>query len=109
MKLYGLDQVVGNSVKLKATAKNHYRVAKSQPDDDRVVKSFGDMLGGAFGKVNNLQLKSDKLTKDMIVHPESVSIHSVMIAAQKAELAISLTKSITDRMIKAYQNITNLR
>ena len=109
MKLYGNDEVVGSKVKLLGIDKKHYSVKKSKESDDSVTKSFGELLGGALSKVNNLQVKSNKLTEQMIVSPEKVSIHSVMIAAQKAELALSMTKSITDRVIRAYQNITNMR
>jgi flagellar hook-basal body complex protein FliE len=45
----------------------------------------------------------------MIVEPESVSIHSVMIAAQKAELALSMAKAVSDRVVRAYTEITNMR
>ena len=109
MQLYGNDQVVGSKVGLTATAPKHYRIEKSKESDDAVTKSFGELLGGALSKVNNLQIKSNKLTEQMITSPEKVSIHSVMIAAQKAELALSLTKAVSDRVIRAYQDISNLR
>jgi len=109
MKLYGNDEVVGSRVKLLAAEKKHYQIKKSKESDDAVTKSFGELLGGALSRVNSLQIKSDKMSEQMIVAPEKVSIHSVMIAAQKAELALSLTKSITDRVIRAYQTITNMR
>jgi len=109
MKIYGNDEVVGNQVAMKATHPNHYRVQTARESDDQVTKSFGELLSGAFGKVNNLQLNSDALTRQMIVEPESVSIHTVMIAGQKAELALSLAKGVTERVVRAYTEITNLR
>ena len=47
---------------------------------------------GLFGKGHNLLVQSDRTTQQMIVEPESVSIHTVMIAAQKAEMALSLAR-----------------
>jgi flagellar hook-basal body complex protein FliE len=109
MKLYGNDEVRGTQVALKTAHPNHYRIEKSRESDDQLVKSFGQLLSDSFGKVNNQQLESDRLTQQLITEPESVSIHNVMLAAQKAELSLSLAKSITDRMIRAYQEIVNLR
>jgi len=109
MKLYGNDEVVGNQVFMKAIHPDHYRMEKARESDDEVTKSFGELLSGAFGKANNLLLDSDALTRQMVVEPESVSIHTVMIAGQKAELALSLAKAVTDRVVRAYTEITNLR
>lgn len=109
MKLYGNDEVRGTQVLLKAMDPRHYRIEKTKENEDAVVQSFGKLLSGALGKVNHLQNRSDHLTREMIVNPERVSIHSVMIAAQKAELALSMTKAITERVVRAYREITNLR
>ena len=94
---------------MKATQPEHYRMEKSKQSDDDVTQSFDTLLSQSFGKVNNLLVQSDKVTQQMIVEPESVSIHTVMIAAQKAEMALSLAKAVTDRVVRAYSEITNLR
>lgn len=109
MKLYGNDEVVGNRVQLKAVHPNHYRSETARQSDDEVIGSFDTLLSKSFGKVNNLLIQSDKATQKMIVEPESVSIHTVMIAAQKAEMALSLAKAVTDRVVRAYAEITSLR
>ena len=109
MKIYGNHEVVGNKVTMKATHPNHYRMEKVRESDDRVVKSFGELLSDSFGKVNNLMINSEELTQKMIVEPESVSIHTVMIAGQKAELALSMAKAVTDRVVRAYTEIMNMR
>lgn len=109
MKILGNDEVRGADVVLKAVNPRHIKLEKTTSSDDSVEKSFFDMLSGALGKVNNLQIEQDKLTQQMLVDPESVSIHSVMIASQKAELALSLAKSVTDRVVRAYNEITNMR
>jgi len=109
MKIYGNDEVVGNRVNLTANNPGHFRTETAGESDDNVVKSFGQLFSDSFGKVNNLVVNSDKVAQQMIVEPESVSIHTVMIAAQKAELALSLAKGVTDRVVRAYSEITNLR
>jgi flagellar hook-basal body complex protein FliE len=109
MYLYGNEEVVGNRVAMLTTHPEHYKIEKVKEGDDEVTKSFGELLSNSFGKVNNLLVDSDKLTQQMIVEPESVSIHTVMIAAQKAELALSMAKAVTDRVVRAYTEITNMR
>jgi flagellar hook-basal body complex protein FliE len=109
MQLYGNDEVIGNRVTMNATHPKHFRIEKSHEGNDEVVKSFGELLSNSFGKVNNLINESDALTQQMLVEPESVSIHTVMISAQKAELALSMAKAVSDRVIRAYTEITNMR
>lgn len=108
-QIFGHDQVAGHKVKLQATQPKHYKVEKAKEMDDAAVKSFGELFSGAMGKVNNLLIDSDKKTQQMLVRPESVSVHSVMISAQKAQLALNMTKAVTDRVVRAYQTISNLR
>jgi flagellar hook-basal body complex protein FliE len=59
--------------------------------------------------VNNLQVESEALSQKMIYEPESVDIHTVMIAAQKAELALNFTKAIRDDAIRSFRELMNLR
>ena len=72
-------------------------------------KSFGDLLFGALGSVNDSQLKSMDLTQQMITNPDSVNVHDVTIALAEANLALSMTKAIVDRALAAYREIINVR
>jgi len=47
--------------------------------------------------------------KKMVIEPESVDIHQVMIATQKAEIALGLTKAVRDGALNAYRELMNLR
>ncbi|MDA3901137.1 MAG: flagellar hook-basal body complex protein FliE [Spirochaetes bacterium] len=99
----------GNSVSLKISDSLHFDDTKKEKLNDDATGSFKDMLVETIGKVNNLQVQSDELYQRMIYEPESVDIHQVMIAQQKAEIAISFTKAIRDEAIKSYRELTNLR
>ncbi|MBN2436008.1 MAG: flagellar hook-basal body complex protein FliE [Spirochaetes bacterium] len=99
----------GNSVTMKVSDPLHFDDNKKEKVNDNVSGSFKDMLVETIGKVNNLQVESDGLYQKMIYEPESVDIHQVMIAQQKAEIAISFTKAIRDEVIKSYRELTNLR
>jgi len=102
--------VIGDVVDIRRTHKKHFRAYPIQIEkDDSVVNSFGKTLNSALKKVNNLQLESDRLTQLMITSPNKVNIHEVMIAVQKAQFSLNFTKAIRDRIIRAYQNIINMR
>ncbi len=109
MKIFSSTEVIGDIVKLKATNPKHFKDVMRAEDDDGVEKSFGALLKNALKKVNDLQIKSDEMTTKMIVSPDEVNIHDVMIAAQKAQLSLNFVKAIRDRVIRAYQEIMNMR
>lgn len=98
-----------NVFSMKTMHPLHYSDKPQMPQDDNVAGSFMDALHTALGKVNNLQVDADDLTKKMIHSPGTVEIHTVMIAKQKAEIALTLTKAIRDEAIKAYRELINLR
>jgi len=71
--------------------------------------SFGNLLLGALGSVNDSQLKSMGLTQQMVTNPDSVNVHDVTIALAEANLSLSMTKAIVDRALAAYREIINVR
>ncbi len=99
----------GSVVNMITTNPLHYNDRQGETSDDNVVRSFSDMFNEAIGKVNDLQVESEDLTRRMIYDPESVNVHSVMIAAQKAEVALSFTKAVRDEAIRTYRELMNLR
>ena len=100
--------ITGHNIDLKTTNALHYGDNKVQ-NTGKPGASFSDFLNSAINKVNDLQNNSDNLVQKMIYEPESVDIHSVMIAAQKAEITLSLTKSVRDEAIRAFRDIMNMR
>jgi len=59
--------------------------------------------------VNNLQLKSDELSRRLVTDPDSVDVHDVTIALAEANMALNITKSVVDRVIRAYRDIITAR
>jgi flagellar hook-basal body complex protein FliE len=45
----------------------------------------------------------------MITEPSKINIHDVTTLLSQSEMALSMTKAITDRVINAYREITSLR
>ena len=105
-----ITNTIGTVVELRTTHELHNddkKIHRSEADD--VSTSFASMLKGAMNKVNNLQVDAEDVTSQMIHSPESVDIHTVMIAQQKAEVALAFTKSVRDEAVRAYRDLINLR
>jgi len=104
--------VHGNDVFMNATHGAHFgfverqKGAKSGQD---FVTEFSNALKDALYRVNDLQLQSDGLTKALAVRPDTVDIHDVTIAAEKARTSLLLTKSIVERITQAYRELINMR
>ncbi len=105
--------LTGNLVNLNTSHPLHFNgksgLAGDASEKDDVASSFSEMLKGAIGKTNNLQVESSNLMQKMIYQPESVDIHNVMITAQKAEIALTFARSVRDEAIKGYRELMNLR
>jgi flagellar hook-basal body complex protein FliE len=99
----------GHLVGLKTTNPLHMGETPVAKSDDYVAGSFAEMLKSAMNKVNDLQVDTEDLSQKMIHEPGSVDIHTVMIAAQKAELALTFTKAVRDEAIRSYRELMNLR
>jgi flagellar hook-basal body complex protein FliE len=108
MNFFQANQVQGHLISLNRTHSNH--IAGS---GDKVFgeegKSFSNVLLDAFNEVNNIQQDSTRLAELMITHPDEVDAHDVTITMAKANLAVSITKSVLDGALKAYREIINLR
>jgi flagellar hook-basal body complex protein FliE len=70
---------------------------------------FGRLFFDALNNVNDLQHTTMDMTEAMLTDPDSVDIHDVTVAIAEANLALSMTKAIMDRAIRAYQEVINTR
>ena len=72
------------------------------------VRSFWEYVADALKKTNKLELKSKKLNAALAAgRIEDVS--QVVVAAQKAELALQLTLQLRNRVTSAYQEIMRMQ
>lgn len=75
---------------------------------DAPVKTFGEIMVDALKETNELQLESDKLNAALAAgRVEDIS--QVVVAAQKAEIAIQLTLQLRNRAASAYQEIMRMQ
>lgn len=109
MSVSNLNGVMGHNVEMKINNNLHYDDKQKAVLNDDVSTSFKDMFSEAIGKVNKLQVDSEELQQRMIYEPDSVDIHEVMIAQQKAEIALTFTKTVRDEALKSYKELMNLR
>ncbi|HHV08120.1 MAG TPA: flagellar hook-basal body complex protein FliE [Firmicutes bacterium] len=70
--------------------------------------SFRSVLAKALEEVNGLQLDAQDKTR-LLLAGEDVELHQVMLAAQKAELALELTQTVRNKVVEAYQEIMRMQ
>jgi len=70
--------------------------------------SFTDMLKSSLGEVNSLQLEADDIAAKFAAG-ETDNIHEVLIAGEKADIALQLTTAIRSKILDAYQEIMRMQ
>ena len=70
--------------------------------------SFGDTLKDAVEKVNELQKDAD-IKMQKVATGESTNISEVMIAAERADIALKLMMSVRNKVIDAYQEVMKMQ
>ena len=69
---------------------------------------FGEVLSEAISDVDALQKESETLNAQLAIG-EIDNLHDVVIAAEKAELALNLTLEVRNRLVEAYQEIMQMQ
>ena len=72
-------------------------------------QGFAGILKEALASVDGLQKEADRVTEAFISGQASVEIHDIMLAAEKARLALDLTVSIRNKLVEAYQEIMRMQ
>lgn len=88
---------INNTVNMKDINKN-----------EKEKHSFRELLVEELQKVNSLQKNSEYLNNKLILG-EVENIHQVMIAAEKADLALQLTLQIRNKILDAYNEIMRMQ
>lgn len=120
---HALNQVEGASPAqpstnaLMAPAQSLQQAATAAPDE--IPMSTGPMAGNAIGEmmqplskylsgVNRLQLDADH-AQETFAAGGDIDIHDVMIATEKASIAMQLTTQIRNKLVDAYQEISRMQ
>lgn len=72
------------------------------------TQSFGQIVSQKLEEANSLQKNADQLTESFLTGGP-VEIHQMLIAAEKADLALRQTVEVRDKLIDAYKQIANMQ
>lgn len=70
--------------------------------------NFKDLLMDALQNVSTLEKESDQMTEDFIAG-RTDNIHSVMIAGEKASVALDFVMEVRNKVLEAYQEIMRMQ
>ncbi|MGB7604250.1 MAG: flagellar hook-basal body complex protein FliE [Lutisporaceae bacterium] len=96
--------------KIAASVQNiQSSIQKSISNNDNSTESvsFGEYLNSAIQQVSDLQLESEKLNESMALGLTD-NLHQVMIASEKAEMALQFTMQVRNKIMDAYQEIMRM-
>ena len=89
---------------VRMSAESH--LGETLPQEE--AKSFGTYLKDALAKTNALQLASDR-ENALLAAGQIEDISQVVVAAQKADIALQLTLQVRNRALSAYQEIMRMQ
>jgi flagellar hook-basal body complex protein FliE len=70
--------------------------------------NFSDMVNQKIEEANSLQKQADQMTNSYL-QGGPVEIHEMLIAMEKADLALRETTEIRNKLIEAYQDIEKMQ
>lgn len=100
------ENLIQTGQPLKEIKKNQLQQELLGPSKQE--KSFVDTLNDAVKSVNELQQTADKKMEELATG-KAKSIPDVMIAAEKADIALKLMVSVRNKAIEAYQEIMKMQ
>lgn len=77
-------------------------------DNTKSKSDFGTFLKESIHKLNDLEAASQNMD-ELLATGEIENIHEVMIAAQKAEIAVQFTVEVKNKVLDAYREIMRLQ
>jgi flagellar hook-basal body complex protein FliE len=107
----GLTIRQGQSLIDTGKTASELRSDKMQPQtqtSDTQSKTFADTLKDAVNQVNTLQKESDTKMQELATGKTS-NIPEVMMAAEKADIALRLMVQVRNKVIEAYQEVMKMQ
>jgi len=72
------------------------------------VASFSETLNDSLAKVNKLQAEKNTMVQ-AFASGENQNVHELMIAMQRAGLAVNLTSAVRGKVLEAYRELSKLQ
>ena len=90
------------------TAQTNVRQVDTSEPTGHFLNSFEKSIGKGLGSVNDSINAADK-AQEAFAMGEDVSVHDVMIAAEKASLSMQMAMQLRNKLMSAYSEISNVR
>ena len=84
-------------------------ISAAEVTTEKYRKSFDSYILDAVSKMNEQQMDVSRLEQKALVDPESVDIHDITTAMAKAQMSMSLAKTVVDRVVTGWNEITTTR
>jgi flagellar hook-basal body complex protein FliE len=89
---------------VRMTGESHLGETQSKEE----AKSFSEYLTGALQEANDLQNESERLNKALAAGRID-DVSQVVVAGEKAEIAIQLVLQVRNRAVEAYQELARMQ
>ena len=89
------------------TDAQHYGAGRSVNNSGSL--SFKEYLLQGLDTVSSQQNDVSKIQEQLITDPDSVDVHDVTIAMQKARMSLNLAQTVIDRLVTDWNEITTTR
>ena len=77
--------------------------------EEEAAPTFEDAMFSAMNGVNADQIDSSNLIESMLTNPDSVDAHDVTIGMAKANMSLSITRTVLSRVVQAWKDVLNTR
>ncbi|MEK6774419.1 MAG: flagellar hook-basal body complex protein FliE [Bdellovibrionota bacterium] len=98
----------GQSLRVDKPSMNNNGLTGTDSTSETGAKSFADTLKDAVGEVNQLQKTSDKKMQDLTTG-RTDNVADVMVAAEKADIALRVMVQVRNKIIDAYNEIMKMQ
>lgn len=95
-------------MKIDSIGFNQTGITGTTGKDSESRTSFADILKNMLNEVQTLQTDAESKTQALLAG-DTQQIHQVMIASEKAYLALQLTLEIRNKLVEAYQEIMRIQ
>lgn len=89
-------------------AQQSVQAASNNTSTGDFVKSFSSALNGGLASVSDKVHAADK-AQEAFAMGEDISVHDVMISAEKASLSMQMAMQLRNKLMSAYSEINNVR
>ena len=99
----GVEKNNFNDIMVQASAK----ISSQGPTGD-FMNSVSNSINGGLTSVNNTIKAADR-AQEALAMGEDISVHDVMIAAEKASLSLQMAMQLRNKLMTAYNEINNVK